>query len=586
MDTCRAAIEGQRRPSHAVPSRFDALIFHLKAAVFRTRRGLANVSTPQRRLNQIDGTDFRLAAAASRTILWSEIAMAEQPLQRGKVHNLRAAARYLDRTFIPAGTEFSFWRQLGRLTRARGFTRGRMLQEGCLVPSIGGGICQLSNALYDVALQAGCEIVERHPHSRIVPGSQATRGRDATVAWNYVDLRFRSARPLLLRVRVNRNELEVELRTREIGGAPPGAETDDDARDMASSCATCGEVSCFRHRHVAESGHATTAFLVDEFWPEFDEYIRRAKAAGDVLCLPIDGIRWRRPQYGWDVYGFSRVVDAPVQTILRGLASRRLAAQGAARQRALIKSSEALATRYGRALTADVSNVVVTQSLLPFLWREGYLGGRAFSVLMTRLPIAVLQERLDLAAHVRPDCGTLADFRAPKQLLEEEAEALAAADHIVMPHADIAALFGDRAILLDWKQSRVAARATAPQARRIAFPGPTLGRKGAYELREAARALDLDVILLGSELEGPEFWRGIRTHRADRANWLDGVAAVVQPAFVEDKPRRLLEALAAGVPVIATKECGVRECAGLTLVPSGDIDALTKALAAISPHAC
>jgi hypothetical protein len=582
MDTYRAAIEGQRRPSRAAPSRLDAFLFHMKAAVFRVRRGLANVSTPQRRLNQIDGTDFPLAAAVSRTILWSEIATAELSLQRGKVHNLRAAARYLDRTLVPAGAEFSFWKQLGRLTRARGFARGRMLQEGCLVPSIGGGICQLSNALYDVALQAGCEIVERHPHSRIVPGSQATHGRDATVAWNYVDLRFRSARPLLLRVRVSRDALEVELRAREIADATPDAGTDDGARDTASSCVTCGEVSCFRHRHVAGSGHGTTAFLVDEFWPEFDEYIHRAKAPGDVLCLPIDGIRWRRPQYGWDVRGFSRVVDAPAETILRGLASRRLATQGATRQRALIKSSEALATRYGRALTADVGDVVVTQSLLPVLWREGHLGGRAFSVLMTRLPIAVLQERLDRAARLHPDRRTLKDFRAPKQLLEEEAEALAAADRIVTPHADIAALFGDRAILLDWKQSRAAVRATAPQARRIAFPGPTVGRKGAYELHEVARALDLDVILLGSELEGPEFWRGIRTYRADRANWLDGLAAVVQPAFVEDKPRRLLEALAAGVPVIATKECGVRECAGLTLVPSGDIDALTKALGAIS----
>jgi len=59
---------------------------------------------------------------------------------------------------------------------------GRQLREGCLFPAIGGGLCQLSNALYDVSLQAECEIVERHPHSRIVPGSAAARDRDAAIA--------------------------------------------------------------------------------------------------------------------------------------------------------------------------------------------------------------------------------------------------------------------------------------------------------------------------------------------------------------------------------------------------------------------
>ncbi len=86
---------------------------------------------------------------------------------------------------------FSFWRHVGRPTRGRGFADGRELREGCIVPSVGGGFCQLSNALYAAALDAGCEIVERHAHSRRVPGSMAEAGRDATVFWNYVDLRFR-----------------------------------------------------------------------------------------------------------------------------------------------------------------------------------------------------------------------------------------------------------------------------------------------------------------------------------------------------------------------------------------------------------
>jgi glycosyltransferase involved in cell wall biosynthesis len=109
---------------------------------------------------------------------------------------------------------------------------------------------------------------------------------------------------------------------------------------------------------------------------------------------------------------------------------------------------------------------------------------------------------------------------------------------------------------------------------RVAFPGPTIARKGAYELREAAKALDLEIVLIGSELEGDGFWDGVRTRRADPANWLDGVSAVVQPALLEDAPRKLLQALASGVPVVATPACGLPPQNGLTLVPVTDTAAL------------
>ena len=58
--------------------------------------------------------------------------------------------------------------------------------------------------------------------------------------------------------------------------------------------------------------------------------------------------------------------------------------------------------------------------------------------------------------------------------------------------------------------------------------------------------------------------------------------AVVHPALVESAPRRLLEALAAGVPVIATAACGIAAQPGLTLVAPGDVQALAEAMAAVS----
>ena len=128
------------------------------------------------------------------------------------MQNLRAALRGIDGIVIGMGETFSFWRQIGRASQARGYGAGRMLQSGRLVSAVGGGLCQLSNALYDAALQADCQILERHGHSRIVTGSAVGHGRDATVAWNYVDLRFRHLQTLHVSARVTEDELIVEFR--------------------------------------------------------------------------------------------------------------------------------------------------------------------------------------------------------------------------------------------------------------------------------------------------------------------------------------------------------------------------------------
>jgi hypothetical protein len=547
----------------APPSRGDAVLFELKASLFRLRRLFRDALSGPKRLAKGDSASFGFVVAQSRTPLWAEVPAAEHRLQRGKVQNLRVAARQLDRTRLAPGALFSFWKQLGRATALRGFARGRMLKEGCIVPATGGGLCQLSNAIYGVALKAGLEIVERHAHSRRLPGSQAMQGRDATVAWNYVDLRFRSAVPLMLRVRLDASDLIVEL----LGQAPQGVRDFaplPDTRREAQSCESCDQVTCFRHGVAASEGKR--AVLVDEHWAEFDAFV-----SGDLLCLPMKG----PAQYGWTTQKFAQVETAVLTTLRRSFAMRRI--ENGPKRRALeLATSERLARRYATHLDADVTELVVAQSLLPTLWRDGHLGGRKFSVLMTRLPMCALQERLDAVSQRYPERASLKDFRADPALLRAEEEALGAADVLVTPHADIASVFGARAVLLDWRTPTTRSR-HASGSRRIVFPGPTIARKGAYELREAARALDLEIVLLGSDLEGAGFWQGVRTTR----DIADGVAAFVQPAFLEDRPRKLLAALASGIPVVATQECGLRPQPGLTLVSAGDVDSLIVALGAL-----
>jgi hypothetical protein len=129
----------------------------------------------------------------------------------GKVENLRRAARRLHGLVVPAGATFSFWRQVGNPSFGRGYVLGREIREGCVVPTVAGGLCQLCNALYDAALRAGFTIMERHRHTQVIKGSLAEQDRDATVKWNYLDLRFRAAIAFRLDVKLTADQLIVSL---------------------------------------------------------------------------------------------------------------------------------------------------------------------------------------------------------------------------------------------------------------------------------------------------------------------------------------------------------------------------------------
>src|SRR5581483_3171629 len=106
----------------------------------------------------------------------------------------------------------------------------------------------------------------------------------------------------------------------------------------------------------------------------------------------------RFPAYRWNTDQFVVVGQAPLTTWRRSWRSRRLAAQGAARQKALLDFDSALARDFSRKIPHTSDHLVVSQNLLPHLWRNGDLGGRTFDVLMTRLPMAELEKTLDAAA--------------------------------------------------------------------------------------------------------------------------------------------------------------------------------------------
>jgi vancomycin resistance protein VanW len=127
-------------------------------------------------------------------------------LERGKRRNVALAATAIDGLAVGPGAPFSFWRVVGPVSQGRGYVAGMELQAGCAVPAIGGGICLLSNALYQLAALAGWQILERHGHTAAVADVLAL---DATVAFPHVDLRFAAPRPALLSAEVRGDVLVV-----------------------------------------------------------------------------------------------------------------------------------------------------------------------------------------------------------------------------------------------------------------------------------------------------------------------------------------------------------------------------------------
>jgi hypothetical protein len=557
-------------------SRLESAIFTAKTAVLRGIRSVSDLTQPVRQLGRTSAAHYRVLLGESSSFLWTAESEVENSLQFGKVQNLRKACLRLHSVEVRAGQVFSFWKQIGRARRSAGYALGRELRQGCLIPSVGGGLCQLSNSLYDLALQSGCDIIERHAHSSIVPGSAAEQGRDATVFWNYVDLRFRAKQSILITAILNRDKLVVRFwGTQKLVSISSNQPSMYPASSV-NTCTDCGVSECFRHSHAESArsdGHS--AFLIEECWPEFETFALKARNGRDHLFLPYSSKLKPIERYKWNSEGYARTISANKQTLLAAAKARFHRSHLLPPVASQLGRSQLLADFYGDRLSIDISHVYVAQSLLPFLWRRGDLGGRRFSVLMTRLPLRALHHQLDALATRYPERKTFQEFRAPSWMVDVEAEALDEAGQIITPHAVLATLFPLKTNWLKWKLPQVAPVQTGDH---IVFPGPALARKGACEIRDVLRSLDRELLVLnGHASESDHFWDGIQVH-GNSADWIRQAAVVVQPAFVENNPRPLLRALAAGVPVIATRECGIDAHSLLELVPAGDVEALKNAI--------
>jgi vancomycin resistance protein VanW len=175
------------------------------------------------RLPEAEQEPFRFLLACHASPLEREPGKMEPRLQQGKERNIALASRCLQNLLLRPQEIFSYHHCVGRPTRLRGFRVGLELRNGQPSEGVGGGCCQISNALYLIALRGGMKIVERHRHALdLFPDHNRTVpfGCGATVFYNYADLRFENPlpQPVLLRLHIEAGLLTTELWTTEDPG--------------------------------------------------------------------------------------------------------------------------------------------------------------------------------------------------------------------------------------------------------------------------------------------------------------------------------------------------------------------------------
>ena len=175
---------------HVVPERIEA---EMTKAELMNRFGLISAYTTNTTNNKNRNTNIQLSAAAINGI-----------------------------TVLP-GEIFSFNGTTGERTAAKGYKEAAAIAGGQSRDEIGGGVCQTSSTLFNAAVRADLEILERNPHAW--PSNYVEKGFDATVNWPGLDFKFRNNTdwPIFIVAGYNKQKVTVNIYGMSLG---PGVKID------------------------------------------------------------------------------------------------------------------------------------------------------------------------------------------------------------------------------------------------------------------------------------------------------------------------------------------------------------------------
>lgn len=135
----------------------------------------------------------------------------QEATAEAKHRNSALLAQALDGSVVRPGEIWSLWRLAGAPTRSKGYGEAAAIVDGELTTAVGGATCLVSTVVFNAGLLAGLEVIELAQHSVDTYGDQRyfELGRDATIEYGYLDLRFRNELPWPLTLRVAIEDGEV-----------------------------------------------------------------------------------------------------------------------------------------------------------------------------------------------------------------------------------------------------------------------------------------------------------------------------------------------------------------------------------------
>jgi vancomycin resistance protein VanW len=144
---------------------------------------------------KIKGVNLAYSVIRHRSFLLRPLKNVDMYLQHNKVRNLQLAINKIHGVVILPGQTLSLWRLVGRPTKSKGYLNGLALENGRITKGIGGGLCQLGNLIYWMALHSPLSITERWRHGYdVFPDINRTIpfACGATLSYNYVDLQIKN----------------------------------------------------------------------------------------------------------------------------------------------------------------------------------------------------------------------------------------------------------------------------------------------------------------------------------------------------------------------------------------------------------
>ena len=207
--------------------------------------------------------------------------------------NIGRAAELINGTLVLPGETFSLNGTVGERTAENGFVKGFIIDGGQFREDFGGGVSQVATTTFNAMFFAGLEDVEHKPHSFYI--SRYPAGREATVAWPTVDLKFRNDSDTgvliqyhpLARVR-SPSGSGGRRRTTRSARCPPIVATSRPARRSTRTTRSASTRTRSRGFDIT----VTRQFVVAGEVVRSEDFVTHYNAADRIICVP------RRPERG------------------------------------------------------------------------------------------------------------------------------------------------------------------------------------------------------------------------------------------------------------------------------------------------